>query len=131
LNEEKSFPTTTAKNGEFLSFVRSRGEFIARRSAPILAPLNVPDLRIVWLAPAGGQVSAGDTVIRFDPSSAERQLAERRASLEEATTKLQQAEAEVRITAEQDRLDLANAKYEVQRAKLEVSRAEIVSAMQA
>jgi len=129
--ESQKLPTTQARRGEFLSFVRCRGELVARRSTPIIAPLNMPELRVVWLAPTGEQVHAGDTVVRFDPSSAQRQIAEKEAALEEANTTLKQAEAEVGITAEQDRLDVANAEYEVNRARLEVSRVEILSKMQA
>ena len=105
--EGQKLPTAQARRGEFLSFVRCRGELVARRSTPIVAPLNVPELRVVWLAPTGEQVRAGDTVVRFDPSSAQRQIAEKEAALEEAATKLAQAQAEEGITAEQDRLDVA------------------------
>jgi multidrug efflux pump subunit AcrA (membrane-fusion protein) len=126
-----TLPTTQAKRGEFLAIVRCRGELYARQSTQMPAPLNVPELRIIWLAPSGGGVRAGEPVIRFDPSSAQRQLSEKKAALEEAQAKVDQAEAEARVTAEQDRLDLANAKYEVERATLEVSKAEIISALQA
>jgi multidrug efflux pump subunit AcrA (membrane-fusion protein) len=124
-------PTTRARSGEFLALVRCRGELRAGRSAQIVAPLNVPELRIVWLAPAGQPVREGEPVIRFDPSSAQRQLAEKKAALEEAAAKLEQAQADARIAEEQDRLDLATARYEVEKAELEVSKSEIISAMQA
>ena len=126
-----SIPTAKARSGEFLAFVRCRGELIARRSAQIVAPLNVPELRIIWLATAGTSIKAGEPVVRFDPSSAQQQLDEKKAALEEADAKLEQAEAEAGIVAEQDRLDLANARYEIERAKLEVSKSEIISVMQA
>ncbi|MBI1353959.1 MAG: HlyD family efflux transporter periplasmic adaptor subunit [Acidobacteria bacterium] len=126
-----NLPTAQARVGEFLALVRCRGELRAGRSAQMVAPLNVPELRIVWLAKEGEPIRQGEPVIRFDPSSASRQLAEKKAALEEATAKLEQAEAEARIEAEQDRLDLANARYEVERAELEVSKSEILSAMQA
>lgn len=76
--EGPKLPTAQARRGEFLSFVRCRGELVARRSTPIIAPLNVPELRVVWLAPTGEQVQAGDTVVRFDPSSAQRPAPDRR-----------------------------------------------------
>lgn len=126
-----TLPTARARSGEFLAFVRCRGELIARRSALIVAPLNVPELRIIWLATAGEATKAGEPVVRFDPSSAQQQLAEKQAALEEADAKLEQAEADAQIAAEQDRLDLANARYEIERARLEVSKSEIISAMQA
>ena len=84
----QTLPTYQARSGEFLASVRCRGEIFAQRSTQIIAPLNVPELRIIWLAPSGEQVQAGDTVVRFDPSSAQRQLAEKNAALEEAQAKL-------------------------------------------
>ena len=50
-------PFATARKGEFLVLVRCRGELVARRSEQLTAPLDVPDLQIVWLAPAGSEVS--------------------------------------------------------------------------
>jgi hypothetical protein len=126
-----ALPTARVRSGEFLAIVRCRGELRARRSAQIVAPVNVPELRIIWLAPAGEPVESGSVVIRFDPSSARQQLAEKQASLEQADATVEHAEAEAHITAEQDRLDLSNARYEVEKARLEVSKAEILSAMQA
>jgi HlyD family secretion protein len=118
------------RQGDFLVMVHCRGELKARRSVQLTAPVNVPDLQIVWLAPAGDTITAGKPVIRFDPSSARQQLQEKEASLRQAQATLDQELAQARITAEQDKLDLASASYEVEKAKLEVSKAEIVSAMQ-
>ncbi len=126
-----TLPTAPARQGEFLVIVRSRGELRARRSVQIIAPFNVPDLRIVWQAPPGGPVAEGDVVIRFDPSSAHQQLTEKEAGLRQAVATLDQAVAQAKIAAEQDRLDLAKARYEVERARLEASKAEIVSRLQA
>ena len=118
------------RKGEFLVVVRCRGELRARRSTQVIAPYNVPDLRIVWMAPSGSQVSAEDVVIRFDPSSAQRQLQEKETALEQAQAKLDEAVAQARITAEQDKRDFAEARYNVERAQLEASKQEIVSALQ-
>ena len=96
----------------------------------ITAPVNVPSLRIVWQAPPGGPVKAGDPVVRFDPSSAQQQLQEKEAALKQAQATLDQAVAHARITAEQDQRDLSTAKYDVEKARLEASKAEIVSKLQ-
>jgi multidrug efflux pump subunit AcrA (membrane-fusion protein) len=125
-----ALPTTPARKGEFLVTVRCRGELKARRSVQIGAPLNVPDLRIVWMAPAGTMVKAGDSVVRFDPSSAQQQLDERTAGLRQADAALRQALAETRLQAEQDRLELNDAAHLLERAKIEVSKAELVSKLQ-
>ena len=124
-------PTAVSRSGEFLTIVRCRGELRARRSAQIVAPADVPELRITWLAPAGEPISPGSPAVRFDPSSAEQQLTEKQAALDQAQATLDQAEADARITSAQDRLELSNLKYEVNRAELEVSKTEILSAMQA
>jgi HlyD family secretion protein len=118
------------RQGDFLVMVHCRGELKARRSVQLTAPVSVPDLQIVWLAPAGDNITAGKPVIRFDPSSARQQLQEKEAALRQAQATLDQELAHARITAEQDKLDLASASYDVEKAKLEASKAEIVSAMQ-
>src|SRR5258708_16769840 len=123
-------PVAPARKGDFLVIVRCRGELKARRSVQLTAPVNVPDLQIVWLATAGDPVKAGQPVIRFDPSSARQQLQEKQAGLNQAQATLDQALSQARITAEQDNLDLASARYDVERARLEASKAEIVSALQ-
>jgi multidrug efflux pump subunit AcrA (membrane-fusion protein) len=126
-----SLPTAPVRKGEFLVIVRCRGELRSRRSVQITAPVNVPELRILWMAPVNSAVKQGDVVIRFDPSSARQQLNERKAALQQAEAALDQAVAQARVTAEQDKLDLGSARYAVERAKLEVSKAEIVSRLQA
>src|SRR6266850_792885 len=123
-------PVAPARKGEFLVIVRCRGELKARRSVQLTAPVNVPNLQIVWMAPSGAPVTSGDTVIRFDPSSGKQQLQEKEAGLRQSQATLDQALAQARITAEQDKLDLAAARYELERAKLESSKAEIVSVLQ-
>ena len=93
----------------------------------LVAPVNVPDLRIVWTAPPSSLVKAGDVVIKFDHSSAKQQLQEKEAALRQAQATLDQETAHARITTE---LDLANSTYQVEKARLEASKQEIVSALQ-
>ena len=125
-----NLPLAPARRGDFLVIVRCRGELTARRSVQLTAPLNVPNLQIVWLAPPGEPIKAGEPVVRFDPSTANQQLQEKEAGLNQSQATLDQAEAQARITAEQDKLDLAAARYELERAKLEASKADIVSVLQ-
>ena len=127
----ESLPTAPARKGDFLVIVRCRGELKARRSVQVGAPVNVPELRIVWLAAAGSMVKKDEPIIKFDPSSAKQQLKEKEAALKQAQAALDQAIAQGRLAGEQDKLELADARYKTERAKLEVSKAEIVSALQA
>ncbi|MFN7921487.1 MAG: efflux RND transporter periplasmic adaptor subunit [Bryobacteraceae bacterium] len=124
-------PSAVAKQGEFLVIVPCRGELVAGRSVQITAPVNVPDLRIVWQAPQGGPIKAGEPVVRFDASGAKRQLQEKEAALRQSEATLDQAIAQTKIQAEQDKLEYAWQRHTVERAKLEVSKAEIVSKIQA
>jgi len=123
-------PTAAARKGDFLVIVRCRGELTARRSEQLTAPLDIPDLQIVWLAPPGGPVKQGEVVVRFDPSKAQQDLKEKSAALEQAQASLEQATAQAKITADQDNVDLSTAKYAVEKAKLEVSKQKIVSVLQ-
>jgi hypothetical protein len=126
-----SVPTATAKRGEFQVIVTCRGELIADKSRAIVAPVNVPNLQIVWLLPQGTAVKANDAVIRFDASAIERQLKEQEATLAQAQATLDQAISEGHITNEQDKLDLETFKQAAEKARLEASKAEILSAIQA
>jgi HlyD family secretion protein len=125
-----TLPMAPARKGDFSVIVRCRGELKARVSKQLNAPVNVPDLRIVWAAPPSSPVKAGDIVIKFDPSSAKQQLQEKEAALRQAQATLDQEVAQARITSEQDKLDLATSKYTVEKARLEASKQEIVSALQ-
>jgi len=122
-----NWPSAPVREGEFSVIVRCRGELRARRTKQLTAPVNVPELRIVWLAPAGSAVKEGDQVIRFDPSAMQQQLQEKEAMLRQADAALQQAKAEAGIAAEQDQRDLKEAGYQVERAKIEATKQEIES----
>jgi multidrug efflux pump subunit AcrA (membrane-fusion protein) len=125
-----TLPMAPARKGDFSVIVRCRGELKARVSKQVNAPVNVPDLRIVWQAPPSSPVKAGDVVIRFDPSSAKQQLQEKEAALRQAQATLDQEVAQARITSEQDKLDSATSRYQAEKARLEASKQEIVSALQ-
>jgi multidrug efflux pump subunit AcrA (membrane-fusion protein) len=123
-------PTAAAREGDFQVLVRCRGQLSARRSEQVTAPLNVPDLQIVWLAPEGSTVKAGQVIIKFDPSKSEQDLKEKNAALEQAQATLDQALAQGNITVEQDKLELSTINYQSERARLEASKQSIVSAIQ-
>jgi multidrug efflux pump subunit AcrA (membrane-fusion protein) len=124
-----TLPVAPARQGDFLVIIHCRGELKAARSVQIVTPI-VPNLRIAWLSPTGEPVQAGDTIIKFDSSSAEQQLQQKEAQLRQAQATLDQAVAQARITAEQDKSDLLDSQYTVERARLEASKTEIVSRLQ-
>ncbi len=126
-----NLPTAVARKGEFQVIVSCRGDLVAGRSVQVTAPVNVPNLQIVWMAAPGSPVKTGAAILRFDASSAERQLREKTASLKQAQAALDQAEAEARIKLEQDKLEVSTLQHAHERAVLEVSKSEILSAIQA
>lgn len=123
----ESLPTATVRKGDFFLTVRCRGELKARNTRQIVAPVNVPDLRIVWMAASGSKVIEGEPVVRFDPSSARQQLNEKEAQLAQMEAQLKQAEAEARLLREDDRRELNEAGHQVERAKIEVIKSELES----
>jgi len=125
-----SLPTATAKKGVFLVFVRCRGDLQAAHRVDLTAPLDVPDLQIVWLAPVNKQVQAGEVIIRFDGSKLQQTLREKTEALKQAQASLEQAVSQAKIDADQDNLDLAKAKADMEKARLEASKKAIVSTIQ-
>jgi len=125
-----NMPLAVARKGEFLVIVTCRGELVADKSVQITAPVNVPNLQIVWMAAQGASVKIGDPVVRFDASGAKRQLQEKEAALAQGQASLEQAIAQAGITAEEDKLELASLRQAVELAKIEASKKEIVSALQ-
>lgn len=126
-----TLPTAVSRQGEFLVIVSSRGELIADHSVLVTAPLNVPNLQLIWTAPPGAPVKTGDVILKFDVSGAKRQLQEKEAALKQAEASLDQAISTAKISEEQDKLELASLAHLVKRAEIEVSKQEIVSKMQA
>ena len=120
-------PTAIAKRGDFPVIVRCRGQLVANRTVQLQAPLDVPDLQIVWLATPGGIVKAGDLVARFDPSKLKQDEKDKSVALKQAEASLDQQIAAGRITADQDDLDLSKARYDTEKARLEASKQDIVS----
>ena len=123
--------TAQVVRGDFLDVLPVRGEVRARRTVPIFAPRSAGELQVVFLAPNGAAVKAGDVVVRFDTSTAERQLAEKRSALREAEAEIQRARADAAIAAQAVRSDATRRRYDVERARLDVSTSEVVSRLEA
>ena len=122
-------PSAPARQGDFLVLIRCRGEIQAERSVQVSAPM-VPNLRIAWMTPPGQSVKEGETIVKFDSSSATQQLMQKEAALRQAQATLDQALAQSKITSEQDKTELADANFSVERARLEASKQDIVSRLQ-
>jgi hypothetical protein len=125
-----ALPMAPVRSGEFLAVVRTRGQIQALRSVPIYAPL-AQDLRIAWMAPASEMIQAGEPMIRFDSSASERDLIQRRATMERAQAALDQALVEARVAAEQNQRDLIDARLAVELAETASVDSEFVARLDA
>src|SRR5262249_3205749 len=123
-------PVAPARKGEFLVIVRCRGDVKEQRSVAIYAPI-VPNLTIAWMAPASEQVEEGQPVILVESSSAQQQLIQNQAALQQAQATLDQAIGQAQLTAEHDQSDLADARYTVEKARLQTLGNEFVGRIQA
>ena len=127
-----NLPTANARRGEFLCLSGVAGRLTAQRSVQITAPVSVPDLQIVWLAPSRirKEVVPGQVIIRFDPSAAKQQINEHAAALRAAQANLDQALAQARITGVKDKLDLATSKYDLKKRSWKHRKLTVVSTIQ-
>lgn len=120
-------PTLQVKRGEFLDSLQFRGEVKALKSVTISAPADAGDLQIIKLAADGTAVKPGDSVVEFDKTKTEQDLAQYRSALKSAQAAIEQARAQARLNEEEDKTAVLKAGYDVESAKLEASKQEIVS----
>ncbi|HKV92317.1 MAG TPA: HlyD family efflux transporter periplasmic adaptor subunit [Candidatus Angelobacter sp.] len=120
-------PTAQVKRGEFVDYVQVRGEIKALQSVQLTAPSNAGDLQIVKLAPTGTMVKAGEVVVKFDTSTLENTLAQKKSELKSAEADIEHSRAENRLLQEQQATDVLQGRYDVDRAKLDTSQQEILS----
>jgi multidrug efflux pump subunit AcrA (membrane-fusion protein) len=128
--ERAVLPLAPVRTGEFVAVIRARGQVQADRSVPIYAPL-AQDLRIAWMAPVSERVEEGAPLVRFDSSSAERDLIQRRAAAERARASLNQAVAEAKAAVEHDRRDLNDARLGVELAELDTADSDFIARLDA
>jgi RND family efflux transporter MFP subunit len=122
-----SVPTFQVKRGEFLDALQFRGQLKAMKSVTITAPSNAGDLQILKIATDGTQVKKGDTVVEFDPSKTEQDLARDQSTLKSSQAEIEQVRAEGRLNEEVDTTAAMKAKYDVDLARLDASKSEVVS----
>ena len=126
-----SIPTARVQRGAVQVKVFTTGELRAARSAQMIAPPIGGNLQVVELAQSGDWVSAGDTVVEFDPAEQDFNLEQARFDLDQAEQNIAKAQAENAVQAAEDELALVHARFEVRRAELNASGNELVSAVDA
>jgi hypothetical protein len=107
------------KRADLVLTVEVEGELVAVRSTEIgVPPVAEVDFKIAFLAPEGAPVKKGDSVLRFDTEMLERQLAQKRAELEEARKKVEQKEVDLRMKTLDLEQQTAQARADLVKAEL-------------
>jgi HlyD family secretion protein len=119
--------TFQVKREEFVDVLQFRGELKATKSVTISAPADAGDLQILQLAADGTHLKQGDTVVEFDRSKTQQDLAQNQSTLKSAQAEIEKVRAEERLTEEEDTTAVMKARYDVEVAKLDASKGEIVS----
>jgi HlyD family secretion protein len=122
-----TLPTFAVKRGEFLDAMQFRGEVKAMKSITMSAPADAGELQILKVAADGAQVKAGDTVVEFDPSKTQQELAQHRSALKSAEADIDQTRAQGLLTEETDTTAVMKARYDMEVTKLDAGKGEIVS----
>ncbi|HEY7351357.1 MAG TPA: efflux RND transporter periplasmic adaptor subunit [Terriglobales bacterium] len=119
--------TIEIKSGEFLDSVQFQGEVTALKSISITAPAEAGDLQILKIAADGTKVEQGDSIVEFDRTSTQQDLAQHQSSLKYTAADIEQSRATARLTEEKDLTAVMKAHYDLESAKLDASKQEIVS----
>src|SRR5260370_12532099 len=122
-----SVPTFEVKRNEFIDSVQFRGEVKAMKSVTISAPAEAGDLEVIKIAADGTQLKQGDTIVEFDRTKTEQELAQYRSALKSAQAEIEQARAQARLKEEQHVTAAMKARYDGEAAKLDASKQEIMS----
>jgi HlyD family secretion protein len=124
---QASLPTQVVEQTTFVDFLEVRGELRPVVSRLITAPSSGSDLLIVDLAANGSPVAPGDVVVRFDSTTQQRTLEQRRSELKQAESEVQKAEAEGQRRVQAAAAELEQLRSALNRAKLDLQGAELVS----
>jgi hypothetical protein len=109
------------KRADLVLSVDVEGELAAVRSTEIgVPPVAEVDFKIAFLAAEGQQVKNGESVLRLDTEMLERQLAEKRAELQEAQKKVEQKQIELGMKLLDLEQQSAQARADLGRAQLKV-----------
>ena len=117
------------KKADLVLTVEVEGELVAVRSMEIgVPPVAEVDFKIAFLAPEGAPVKKGDSILRFDTEMLERQLAQKRAELDEAQKKVEQKELDLRMKGLDLEQQTAQAKADLVKAQLKADIPPVIAA---
>jgi multidrug resistance efflux pump len=120
-------PVLALVREDFVRRVPALGNLQAVKATPIVAPTDAPGpFRVGWIAEDGARVAAGEEVIRFDPSEAEKQLVEAEDTLRETRLRLDKQDVEAAAQLSQLERDAAMARLELEKSSRFQKRDELI-----
>lgn len=123
-------PTVRVQKGPVQVKVYTTGELRAARAAQLVVPPLGGTAQIVQMASSGEWVSAGDSVVEFDPAEQAFSLEQSRFDLQQAEQEIVKADAQAAVQAAEDDVALLHARFETRRAELGVSANELLTAVE-
>ena len=126
----------TVKRADLVLSAEVEGELVAVRSTELgVPPVAEMDFKIAFMAPEGTAVKKGESVLRFDTEALDRQLAQKRAELQEAQKKVEQKQVDLGLKlldlqqqTAQSRADLTKAELKADLPETLVARVELEKA---
>jgi HlyD family secretion protein len=128
LPTEVEVAVAPVRRADFVIGVRVRGEIRSAHSTVLRAP-QVPNLRIVHLAPQGSAVKKGDVVVEFDPVPQEQNVIQQTLQVQAIEGTINQLQATQAINSGADALNKITSEFGVESAKLEASKAQVIDAV--
>jgi HlyD family secretion protein len=122
-----SFPTAEVQRKEFIEYVELRGSVKALKSIAISAPPSAGDLQILSIVANGAKVKKGDTLVEFDATTVQQNLAQDQSTLKSAQAEIQQAQGAAQLKKEQGVTNVMKARFAVENARMETKKQEILS----
>ena len=126
-----SIPTVVVQKGAFVDYLQVRGEIRPVRSIVLTAPMSGADMQIVELAANGAEVSPGDPVVRFDPTTQQRAIEQRQSELKQGEAEIDRIEAESTRRIQAAETELAQARSALERARLDVTGVDLIPRVEA
>ena len=119
-------PIAEVTLGRFESVLSAHGELKATNSASISSPAARGSLKITFLAEEGSRVKQGDTLIEFDASELEKNLADANDQLEISRTKIDQKRAQLDLRLADLANNVTRAELNLERSRLRLSDSETI-----
>lgn len=119
-------PMAEVTNGEFVDTLEIRGEIRPLKSIVLSSPMQSGELQIIKLAKNGSMVKPGDVLVRFDGTTLQRTIQEKRSEVKQADAEIEQVQGQARLAEEQDATALMKARYDIERAKLDIGKGDTV-----